>query len=99
SINVSACPLCEDGPNCNKNLKKSEEHCKSFRHCKRACDYRGNCIYFNDTNHLTKYEQPFNQPCSFTPYSCKKYIKFLQYNKRSLNEETHKVMHKKLKIH
>ncbi|CAF1452297.1 unnamed protein product, partial [Didymodactylos carnosus] len=92
-------PICEDGLNCNQYLKKSEQHCKSFRHCKMACDYRGNCIYFNDTNHLTKYEHPFNQPCPFTPYSCKQYIKFLQYNEHNLNQEINKTMYEKLKIH
>ncbi|CAF0995249.1 unnamed protein product [Didymodactylos carnosus] len=92
--------ICKNGLNCNENLKNSEQHCKLFRHCKMACDYGGICIYFHDTNHLKEYEHPFNQPCPFTPYSCKQYIKFLQYNKRNnLDQGTAKIMHEKLKRH
>ncbi|CAF2204419.1 unnamed protein product [Rotaria magnacalcarata] len=80
-------PLCQHGLDCDELLRKSAAHIQKLRHCRKACRFGGNCINFHDLKHIRAETHPFKDPCPLTPYACVSYVRYLQREEKSDQDE------------
>ncbi|CAF4405040.1 unnamed protein product, partial [Didymodactylos carnosus] len=80
-------PLCEKRLNCPDYMRKVTLHLQQYRHCKSECPFGHNCNDFHDPNHFQAEIHPFNSPCPMTPFSCNRFIKYLQEKDRMTDKD------------
>ncbi|CAF5001073.1 unnamed protein product, partial [Rotaria sp. Silwood1] len=85
-------PICRDALKCQKFLRRDNDHCKYYRHCKSICPFDNCCVLFHDKDHLDNTIHSFRPPCPFTPYNCQMYVQRIQVptgQKASTQVENH----------
>jgi uncharacterized protein (TIGR02452 family) len=71
-------PLCKDGFKCVKLMKRNQNHCEAYRHCKINCPLGNHCTKFHNCEHIEDQEHPFTVPCPYTPYMCQYHVQLIQ---------------------
>ncbi|CAF0936859.1 unnamed protein product [Rotaria sordida] len=83
--------MCPNSRKCRQFQRHVKEHCDAYRHCIPICLHGGYCVNFHERKHIDEYQHPFPKPCSFTPYQCTLYEKFITAkNPSELTDDVHR---------